>query len=102
MKRATDPATKAFEAQLEFTANIIKRMVSSHPHYGDDCGDELRNNLDISLYLANSITLDNDLTPAMKDLLDPGHPMYIGNFESYASAELFDYLKTQGYQSEDD
>jgi hypothetical protein len=41
----------AFEAQLRYTAQMIDRVLTSHAHYTDDCGDELLAALDLSMQL---------------------------------------------------
>jgi hypothetical protein len=45
---------EVFEAQLKYTANYINRLVDSHPHYTDDCGDYLASALLLSLKMAES------------------------------------------------
>lgn len=95
-------AQVAFQLQLRHTQDTINHALTDHPHFTDDCGDELGNSLDLSTYLTRGRQDGVEgLLGAMDDLLNPEHDMYVGNFVSYTSDGLMDYLVSRGFKDDE-
>lgn len=54
MKPAELEAQEALEAQLKQTQSMIGEMLTTHPHFTDDCGEYLRSALELAASLMSA------------------------------------------------